>query len=170
MTPPAPSLSRYGRVQCVCEEGGDPAGSSQIQPDPAQPILSPNIGGGSTLTCRLSLPWQMVDEYELYENRFKAEVRDRVTKGGALDLDDLPAGSALETCFLLVSTVPFWQNPPLLLVVPSSSSGCDLPPHGRSSSTASCLNSLVCISHLLSRGCPVSTVCVNESPLLPPHL
>ena len=96
----------------------------------------------------------MIDEYELYESRFKAEVRDRVTKGGALDLDDLPAGSALETCFLLVGAAPIWPSPPLLLVIPSSSSGCDLPPHGRSSSTASCLSSPVCISHLPSlRGC-----------------
>ena len=45
----------------------------------------------------------MVEDYEAFERRFRAEFQDRVNKRTMdLDLDDLPPGSSLETCFLLV--------------------------------------------------------------------
>ena len=47
----------------------------------------------------------MIDEYDAYLQRFKAELLDRTSKDGQIDLDDLPAGSALEMCFILVSHV-----------------------------------------------------------------
>ena len=45
----------------------------------------------------------MVEEFEAYERRFKAEFLDRIDRRtGDLDLDDLPPGSSLEMCYLLV--------------------------------------------------------------------
>ncbi|GAX72785.1 hypothetical protein CEUSTIGMA_g241.t1 [Chlamydomonas eustigma] len=54
---------------------------------------------GPDATCQV--PLQMLEEYEEYEKRFKAELHDRIARDGALDLDDLPPGSALEMCFVL---------------------------------------------------------------------
>ncbi|KAG1680752.1 hypothetical protein FOA52_008085 [Chlamydomonas sp. UWO 241] len=55
---------------------------------------------GPDPACPVSL--EQLHEYEAFQKRFAAEMVDRMhPRNGVLDLDDLPPGSALESCFLL---------------------------------------------------------------------